>query len=84
MTVSDNTTHAKGLGDFFKNLVKKGLYVSKKMAKNALRKPSGFPELTADVAAAAASRNPKSVLSTSPEVIKFYQTGSGLYLGKLF
>ena len=34
MTVSDNTIQAEGLGDFFKNLGKKGLNVSKKLAKN--------------------------------------------------
>ena len=39
MTVSDDTIKAEGLGDFFKNLGKKGLNVSKKMAKNVLIKP---------------------------------------------
>ena len=38
MIVSDNTIQAEGLGDFFKNLGKKGLNVSKKMAKNVLKK----------------------------------------------
>ena len=33
MTVSDDTIKAEGLGDFFKNLGKKGLNVSKRMAK---------------------------------------------------
>ena len=33
MIVSDNTIQAEGLGDFFKNLGRKGLNVSKKMAK---------------------------------------------------
>ena len=33
MIVSGNTIQAEGLGDFFKNLGKKGLNVSKKMAK---------------------------------------------------
>ena len=33
MTVSDNTIQAEGLGEFFKNLGRKGLNVSKKMAK---------------------------------------------------
>ena len=33
MIVSDNTIQAEGLGDFFKNLGKKSLNVSKKMAK---------------------------------------------------
>ena len=35
MTVSDDTIKAEGLGDFFKNLGKKGLNVSKKMAKTS-------------------------------------------------
>ena len=34
LVVSDNTIQAEGLGDFFKNLGKKGLNVSKKMAKS--------------------------------------------------
>ena len=34
MTVNDNTIEAEGLRDFFKNLGKKGLNVSKKMTKN--------------------------------------------------
>ena len=33
MIVSDDTIKAEGLGDFFKNLGKKGSNVSKKMAK---------------------------------------------------
>ena len=33
MTVSDNTIKADGLGDFFKNLGKKRLNVTKKMEK---------------------------------------------------
>ena len=37
MIVSDNVIQAEGLADFFKNLGKKGLNVSKKMAKNVLK-----------------------------------------------
>ena len=33
MTLSDNIIQAEGLGDFFKNLGKKGLNVSKKWQK---------------------------------------------------
>ena len=33
MTISDNTVIAEILGDFFKNVGKNGLNVSKKMAK---------------------------------------------------
>ena len=82
MIVSDNVIQAEGLGDFFKNLGKKGLNVSKKMAKNVLRNPSRALDNTANIATAAASRNPKNVMSTLPELITFYNTGKGLYLGK--
>ena len=55
---------------------------AKKLAKNALKNPSRFLEIGANVATAAVSKNPKAVLSALPEVINFYHTGEGLYLGK--
>ena len=82
MIVSDNTIQAEGLGDFFKNLRKKGLNVSKKMAKNVVSNPGRALDLTAKTATAAASRNSKQALSTLPELITLYNTGKGLYLGK--
>ena len=82
MIVSDNVVHAEGLGDFFKNLGKKGLNVSKKMVKNVLSNPGPALDLTAKIATAAAFRNSKQALSTLPELITFYNTGKGLYLGK--
>ena len=82
MIVSDNVIQAEGLGDFFKNLGKKGLNVSKKMAKNVLSNPGRALDLTAKIATAAASKNSKQALSTLPELITFYNTGKGLYLGK--
>ena len=82
MIVSDNVIQAEGLGDFFKNLGKKGLNVTKKMAKNVLGNPGRALDLTAKIATAAASRNSKQALSTLPELITFYNTGKGLYLGK--
>ena len=82
MIVSDNVIQAEGLGDLFKNLGKKGLNVSKKMAKNVLSNPGRALDLTAKIATAAASRNSKLALSTLPELITFYNTGKGLYLGK--
>ena len=78
MTVSDDTIKAEGLGDFFKNLGKKGLNVSKKMAKNVLSNPGRALNLTAKTATAAASRNSKKALSTLPESITFYNTGKRL------
>ena len=82
MTVSDNTIKAEGLGDVFKNLGKIGLNVSKKMAKNVLKNPGRALEIGANVGSAFASRNPKAALTSMPEVINFYHTGKGLYLGK--
>ena len=82
MTVSDNTIKAEGLGDFFKNLGKVSSKAAKKLATNAFRNPSRFPEIGANVATAAVSKNPKATLSAIPEVINFFYTGKGLYLGK--
>ena len=82
MIVSDNVIQAEGLGDFFKNLGKKSLNISKKMAKNVLSNPGRALDLTTKIATAAASENSKQALSTLPELITFYNTGKGLYLGK--
>ena len=82
MIVSDNVIQAEGLGDCFKKLGKKGLKVSKKMAKNVLSNPGRALDLTAKLATAAASRNSKQALSTLPELTTFYNTGKGLYLVK--
>ena len=82
MIVSDNTIQAEGLGDFFKNLGKISAKAGKKLAKNVLSNPGRALDLTAKIAAAAATKSPKAALSTLPEVINFYHTGKGLYLGK--
>ena len=82
MTVSDNTIKAEGLGDFFKTLGKKGLNMSKVMAKNLLSNPGRALDLTAKIVTAAASRNSKQALSTLPELITLYNTEKWLYLGK--
>ena len=77
-TLFDNTIQAESLGDFFKNLGKKGLKVSKKIAKNVLRNPGLALDLTAEIATAAVFKNSKQILSTLPELITFYNTGKGL------
>ena len=82
MTVSDDTIKAEVHGDLFKNLGKKGLSVSKKMAKNVSSNPRRALDLTSKIATASASRNSKQTLSTLPQLITFYNTGKGLYLGK--
>ena len=82
MIVSDNTIQAEGLGSFFKNLGKISAKAGKKLETNVLRNPSRALEITSNIATAAASKSPKAALSSLPEVIKFYHTGNGLYLGK--
>ena len=82
MTDSDNTIKAEGLSRFFKNLGKLSAKAGTKIATNVIKNPGRALEIGANVATAAASRNPKSVLSTLPEVIKFYHKGRGVYLGK--
>ena len=82
ITVSDSTIKAEGLSSFFKNLEKISAE-GKKLATNVLKNPARALEIGANVATAAASRNPKAALSTLPEVIKFYHEGRGFYLGKI-
>ena len=72
MILSDNTIQAEGLGDFFENLEKVSSKAAKKLARIALKDPSRFLEIGANVATAEASRNPKAAFSTLPEVINFY------------
>ena len=82
MIVSDNVIQAEGLGSFFKNLGKISAKAGKKLAKNVLSNPGRALDLTAKIVTAAATKSPKAALSTLPEVINFYHTGKGLYLGK--
>ena len=83
MTVSDNTIKAEGLGSFFKNLGKISANAGRKFATNVLKNPGRALEITSNIATAAATKSPKAALSTLPEVINFYHTGKGLYLGKI-
>ena len=82
MIVSDNVIQAEGLGSFCKNLGKISSKAGKKLAKNVISNPGRALDLTAKIATAAATKSPKAALSTLPEVINFYHTGEGLYLGK--
>ena len=82
MIVSDSVIQAEGLGSFFKNLGKVSAKAGKKIAKNVLKNPGRALEIGANIATAAATKSPKAALSTLPEVINFYHTGKGLYLGK--
>ena len=82
MIVSHNTIQAEGLSSFFKNLGKISAKAGRKLATNVLKNPVRALEITSNIATAAATKSPKAALSTLPEVINFYHTGKGLFLGK--
>ena len=44
------------------------------MAKKELSNPGRALDITANIATATASRNPKNVMKTQPEIIIFYNT----------
>ena len=78
LIVSDQTIQA-GLGDFFRGIGKAAKSVGKKILNN----PGGALELAANIGTAAASKNPKLIAATAPDIIKFVHQGKGLYLGKI-
>ena len=83
--VSDNTIQVEGLSDFFKNLCKEGLNVSKKtkkMAINVIKNPVRALNNTTNIVTATAARNLKKVTSALPELLTFSNTGNGLCLCK--
>ena len=82
MIFSYNTIQAEGLGSFFKNLGRISAKTGKKLATNFLKSTGRALEITSNIATAAATKSPKAALSSLPEVLNFYHTGKGLYLGK--
>ena len=82
MIVSDNMIQAEGLGSFFKNLGRISAKGGKKLATNVLKNPGRALEITSKIATATASKSPRAALPSLSEVINFYHTGKGLYLGK--
>ena len=79
LIVSDQTIHAEGLGDFFRGVGK----AAKSVGKKIINIPGRAPELAANIGTAAASKNPRMIAATAPDIIKFVHQGKGLYLGKI-
>ena len=79
LIVSDQTIQAEGLGNFFKHLGSAAKNVGKKLLNN----PGRALELAANIGTAAASKNPRMIAATAPDIIKFVHQGKGLYLGKI-
>ena len=78
--VSDQTIEAEGLKDFFKNVGKAAKNVGKKILNNPVR----ALEIATQLSTAAATKNPKLIASTAPDVLKFVHQGRGLYLVRKF
>ena len=74
MTVSDATIEAEGLKDFFKSVGRATVNFGKKVANNPIR----ALEIASKIGTAAASRNPRAVLSATLDLIKFATTGEGI------
>ena len=74
MTVSDATIEAEGSKDFFKCVGRATVNFGKNVANNPVR----ALEIASKTGSAAASRNPRAVLSSTPDLIKFATTGEGI------
>ena len=75
LIVSERTIEGEGLGDFFKHLGSAAKNVGKKILNN----PARAIEIAANIGTAAASKNPRLIAATAPDVIKFVHQGKGLY-----
>ena len=79
LIVSDQTIQAEELGDFFRGIGK----AAKSVGKKVLNNPGRAIELATNIGTAAASKNPRMIAATAPDIIKFVHQGKGLYLGKI-
>ena len=75
LIVSERTIEGERLGDFFKHLASAAKNVGKKILNN----PARALEIAANIGTAAASKNPRLIAATAPDVIKFEHQGKGLY-----
>ena len=71
LIVSDQTIQAEGLGNFFKHLGSAAKNVGKKILNN----PRRALEIAANIGTAAASKNPRMIAATAPDIIKFVHQG---------
>ena len=75
LIVSERTIDGEGLGDFFKHLGSAAKYVGKKILNN----PGRALEIAANIGTAAASKNPRMIAATAPDIIKVVHQGKELY-----
>ena len=82
LIVSDQTIQAEGLSNFFRKAAKNTAKLASHVGKKILNNPGRALEIAANIGTAAASKNPKLIAATAPDIIKFVHQGKGLYLGK--
>ena len=68
---------------FFKHLGEATRKAAKNVGKKKLNNPAHALELVANIGTAAASKNPKLIAATAPDVFKLVHQGKGLYLSKI-
>ena len=56
---------------------------AKNVGMKILNNPGRALELAANKGTATASKNPRMMFATAPDIIKFVHQGKGLYLGKI-
>ena len=56
---------------------------AKNVGKKVLKIPGRALELAANIGTAAASKNPRMIAATAPDIIKFVHQGKGLVVGKI-
>ena len=83
LIVSEKTVNGEGLGDFFKQLGKAAGSAAKDVGKKILNNPGRALEIAANNGTAAASKNPKLIAASAPEVIKFVHQRKGLFLVRI-
>ena len=82
LIVSDQTIQAEGLSNFFRKAAKNTAKLASHVGKKILNNPGRALEIAANIGTAAASKNPKLIAATAPDIIKFVHQGKSLYLGK--
>ena len=79
LIVSDQTINGERLGDFFRHLGNATAKAAKNVEKKILDNPGRALEIAANIGTAAASKNPKFIAATAPDVIKIVHQGKGFY-----
>ena len=76
-------TSSRRMGEFFKKSGGSSAIAGEKMATTVMKSLGRVSEIGANIGSAAVSKIPRAASSSIPDVLLFYRTGKGLYLGIL-